>query len=138
MFNEHGGFKVVLQDDVLFVTVTGAWNAETANAYKDVIHKTIAPLKGTFWGLISDVSAWELCTPDCELIIVELSAHCREEGLKREAMVNKSTESIKLELFHKHLSNNTPESPPHVFHRHFVKSQAEAKEWLMQQGYGLY
>ena len=80
MFNQHGGFKVTLVGDIVLVVVTGAWNAETAKAYSEVFLEIISPIKDKPWGLISDVMEWELCTPDCELLIVQLSVECKRLG----------------------------------------------------------
>ncbi|WP_232787787.1 hypothetical protein [Paraglaciecola sp. MB-3u-78] len=52
MFNQHGDFNITLQGDILFVVVTGPWNAETANAYRAAILKTIEPGKGKLWGFM--------------------------------------------------------------------------------------
>lgn len=136
MFHEHGGFDLKLEDDILLVDVNGAWNAETAKAYRKAIVKTMEPAKGKSWALISNVEQWELCTPDCELMIVELTKYCRDNGLKREAVVNSNTASIKLELFHKHLKKQASTSLPAVFQREFFKAEKEARAWLKSQGYG--
>jgi len=37
MFNEHGSFNVTLEGDILLAVITGAWNSETAKAYKEKI-----------------------------------------------------------------------------------------------------
>ena len=137
MFNEHGEFKVTLQGDKLLVVVTGAWNVETAKAYSDTVIDTIRPVKDKCWGLISDVREWELCTPDCELLIVKLSAQCREKGLKREAVVNNNIESVKLDLFRRHAKNHTSRTSLDAFQRRFFETDTEAKEWLKNEGYGL-
>jgi hypothetical protein len=120
MFNEHGEFKVTPQNDILLAVVVGAWNAETANAYRDPILDIITPLKGNLWGLISNVNDLELCTPDCELLMGKLLAECRAQGLKREAVVNDNIKSVKMELFHKHANKNTLGSSSDVFLRCFL------------------
>jgi hypothetical protein len=53
MFNELGEFNVTLHNDILLAVVAGAWNAETANTYRDTILGILTPLKGNLWGLIS-------------------------------------------------------------------------------------
>jgi hypothetical protein len=63
MFNEHGEFNVTIQGDILFAVVSGAWNLETAKAYRETMLKTIESANGNFLGLISNVNAWELCPP---------------------------------------------------------------------------
>ena len=125
MFNEHGEFAVTRHGNILLVHVTVAWNAETAKAYKFIINKTIAPINGISWAIIINVEQWELCTPDSDFMMLQLVAQCRSNGLKREAIVNKNIESVKLELFHKHDKKHDSESSPDMFQRRFLK--------LMQQ-----
>ncbi|WP_293747196.1 hypothetical protein [uncultured Paraglaciecola sp.] len=137
MFNQHGGFKVTLVGDIVLVVVTGAWNAETAKAYSEVFLEIISPIKDKPWGLISDVMEWELCTPDCELLIVQLSVECKRLGMKREAIINTNIESVKLDLFHKYTKKQPSKALPDVFERRFFKTDSEAKEWLKNEGYGL-
>ena len=69
--------------------------------------------------------------PDCEILIVQLGVGSRDKGLKREVVVNTNTESVKLDLFHKHIKKDTTEISPHVFQRCFFKTDIEAKEWLI-------
>lgn len=137
MFNQHGEFNVTLRGNILLVVITGAWNVETGKAYRESILKAIEPVKGKCWGLISNVNEWELCTPDCELLTVTLVAECKAQGLKREAVVNSSTESVKLDLFHKHAIKHTSETSPDEFKRCFFETDAEARLWLKNEGYDL-
>lgn len=137
MFNEHGEFTVTRQGDILRVRISGPWNAETAKAYKHCINKTIEPIKGRSWALISNVEKWELCTPECESLIVKLVAQCRENGLKREAVVNSNIKSIKLELFNKSSKEDSVEPSTTQFQRCFLETEVEAEAWLRNQGYGL-
>ena len=137
MFNEHGEFTVARQGNILLVHIIGAWNVETAKAYKQTFNKTIETIKDEAWALISNVEQWELCTPDCEILIVQLGVESRDKGLKREAVVNTNTESVKLDLFHKHIKKDTTEISPHVFQRCFFKTDIEANQWLKNEGYGL-
>jgi hypothetical protein len=137
MFNEHGEFAVTRQGNILLVYAFGAWNAETAKAYIHTIKEAIEPFKDESWALISNVEQWELCTPDCEILMVYLAKECRAKGLKREAVVNKNTKSVKLELFHKHSKQYTCEPSVSQFHRRFLKTDTEAKSWLKNEGFGL-
>lgn len=137
MFNEHGEFAVTRQGNILLVYASGAWNVETAKAYIHTIKEAIEHIKDESWALISNVEQWELCTPDCEILMVNLAKECRAKGLKREAIVNKNTKSVKLELFHKHSKQYTGEPSPSQFQRRFLKTDTEAKSWLKNEGFGL-
>jgi hypothetical protein len=137
MFNEHGDFNVSLEGETLLIVVTGAWNVETAKTYTEKVLNTIEPVKDKFWGLISDLNEWELCTPECELLLVKLFVECRSKGLKREAIVNNNTASVKLDLFHKHSKGYISETSSDGFKRGFFETDTAAREWLKQEGYGL-
>lgn len=137
MFNEHGEFTVIRQGNILLAHSSGAWNVETAKAYTININKIIEPIKDKPWALISNVEMWELCTPDCQILMLELSAESRDKGLKREAVVNNNTESVKLDLFHKRTNKGTSETlePSHVFQRCFFETDKQARQWLTNEGY---
>jgi hypothetical protein len=137
MFNEHGWFNVTLQGETLLIVVAGAWNAETAKAYTETVLKTIVPIKNKSWGLISDLNEWELCTPECELLLVKLFVECRGKGLIREAIVNNNTASVKLDLFQKNAKIHASETSYDGFKRGFFKTEKEAREWLNIEGYCL-
>ena len=135
MFNEHGGFNVSLKGDILVVVVTGAWNAETAKAYEDVVHRCVSAIKGKTWGLVCNLSEWELCTPDCELMIIDLVTKCRHSGMHREAFICE-TDSVKLDLFYKRDKKNISEVTVERQQRRFFNSNQAAWEWLKNEGYG--
>lgn len=137
MFNEHGGFNVSFEGETLLIVLTGAWNVETAKTYSDTVLNTVEPVKGKFWGLISDLNEWELCTPECELLLVNLFRECRSKGLRREAIVNINTASVKLDLFHKYAKKYICEPSSDGFKRGFFKTATEAKEWLAHEGFGV-
>ena len=136
MFNEHGGFRLTLQGNIMFAHITGPWNAETANAFKGAINKEIEPLKGQSWAIICDIYEWELCTPDCELLIVDFMVKCRELGLKRSAIVS-SAHSVKLDLFKKNRDAERTQKVTDGFRREFFTSEALAKSWLDKEGFEL-
>jgi hypothetical protein len=75
--------------------------------------------------------------PECELLLVQLFTECRDNGMKREAIVNNNTASVKLDLFHKHAKIDKPEIVFDGFKRGFFKTEKEAREWLNIEGYGL-
>lgn len=134
MFNEHGEFKVTIQGDILLAVVSGAWNLETAKAYRETMLKTIESANGNFLCLISNVNAWELCTPDCQLLMGQLAKECIAKGLKREAVVNENIESVKMDLFRKHTIKNTTKTSLDAFQRSFFETDTEAREWQKKQG----
>ena len=135
MFREHGEFVVTRQGNILVAQVFGAWNAETAKSYKEAILKNIEPLKGKDWALISNVEKWELCTPDCQALMMQLIVESKEKGLKREAIVNSNTQSVKLDLFTRYSNLEPSENTDTSFLRQFVKTNIEAENWLQSEGF---
>ncbi|WP_299079799.1 hypothetical protein [uncultured Paraglaciecola sp.] len=137
MFKEHGDFTVTRQGNVLIAYVSGAWNAETEKAYGAIIHDSIKPFNGGPWVLISNVEEWELCTPDCQKLMMQLAVECRSKGLKREAIVNSNIDSVKLDLFDKSARQDVPKPSTDSFQRHFVATDQDAVRWLKGEGYKL-
>ncbi|WP_026377528.1 hypothetical protein [Aestuariibacter salexigens] len=128
MFAAHGYFEVTVQGRILHVVIERAWNLETALKYRQVIHDVIAPISGKPWAVLTDVSGWELFTPDCYPVISELINYCVEKGMCYEAIVN-SGQSIKLQPF------KTRQPHADNFVREFFTDQQSALAWLQQQGF---
>jgi hypothetical protein len=136
MFTEHGCFHVELRGNILFLEIEGAWNIETALAFQKVISETIKPVIGKTWATITLMSNWELCTPDSETVIVNITIDAITKGLVREAVVNNSG-SIKLELFEKYRNVTPPGDSKISFKRHIYNDEETALEWLASAGFGV-
>ena len=136
MFREHGEFVVTRQGNILVAQVYGAWNAETAKSYREAILKNIEPLNGDNWALISNLEKWELCTPDCQTLMMQLIVESKQKGLKREAIVNSNTQSVKLDLFTRYSNLEPSEDANTSFQRQFLATNNEAENWLKSEGFG--
>jgi hypothetical protein len=134
MFNEHGSFKVELRGNILFLTIVGAWNIETSKAYQQAISEAIKSLVGTQWAVLTFMDDWELCTPDCEPIFVEIILDGIAKGLVKEAVVNNKS-TLKLELFSKYQKIKTPNDTNIPFKRHVYQDEKSALAWLVEQGF---
>lgn len=121
MFNLHGTFNIELRDDIVFVDMIGAWNIETAIAFSDEIKEIIKPIFGRPWAALTHMEEWELCTPDCESVIVEFSLNAKRSGLTRKAVVNEM-ESTKLELFSRFRNDTLVKQANPEFNRRFLKT----------------
>lgn len=136
MFTEHGCFDVELRGNILFLEIEGAWNIETALAYQETIAEVIRPVIGKHWAAITIMSNWELCTPDSETVIVNITIDALKKGLVREAVVNNSG-LIKLELFEKYRNVTPPSDSKIPFRRRIHKDEEAALEWLASAGFSV-
>ena len=128
MFDAHGSFDLVLNGRILEADVKGAWNVETAYAYAASVSHYIEILQGKPWALISIVDDFELFTPACYPVMVELAAKAYRSGLVNEAFVN-YVDSIKMQVFKPKIAA-FPD-----FHRAFFRTKPEALVWLKKQGF---
>lgn len=136
MFSSHGDFSVELRGSILFISMYGGWNVETALGFKKAVEEATKPVKSTQWAALTCMSKWELCTPDCEPIIVEFSVKAKRDGLTREAVVNSSNVSqIKLSLFEKYRDEALVMQANPEFVREFFQDKKPALNWLIDEGY---
>ena len=136
MFTEHGCFYVELKGNILLLDIEGAWNLETALAYQKAITEAIKPIVGQNWAVLTLMNKWELCTPDSEIVIVDIVKNAITKGLTREAVVNNKG-TIKLELFNKHRNVKTLSDANIPFKRHIYQDEETALEWLASEGFGV-
>lgn len=114
--------------------MVGAWNIETAREFKLELVNNVLPLLPKQWAALTVMSDWELCTPDCEPVIVEFSLEAKKHGLTREAVVN-NKEATKLELFEKYQNKQLVKQANPEFERGFFKDEDQALVWLQAQGF---
>ena len=92
------------------------------------VDEILKPLVGQPWAMVTNLDDWELFTPDCGQVMQRSMHFAYSSGLIREVLVNR-TNSIKMESFTPTIAG-CPK-----FQRHFVKTKAEAFEWLNSQGF---
>lgn len=134
MFKEHGSFEIKLLGNVLILNIHGAWNIETSLKYRDAINACIKPIVGQKWAVLTQMTDWELCTPDSEAVLADLIVDAISKGLVREAVVNNKG-AIKLELFEKYKKLENYNDPETGFKRYIYDEQADALNWLSQEGF---
>jgi len=98
MFEQHGDFNVFVVNNTITLTLEGAWNVETSLAYQQEIREKARHLKGSPFGVLTLLNDWELCTPECEKVLVEIVQTAISWGMQKEAVVN-DTGAAKLLLF---------------------------------------
>ncbi|MDM7861630.1 hypothetical protein QTP81_13600 [Alteromonas sp. ASW11-36] len=127
-FAGHGEYDIKRSGNVLYVNLRGGWNEEAAIAYAKDIEQSIKPLINRPWAIISNLSDWELFTPECFPIISQLVIQAIQSGLCKEAIVSQPN-SVKLQPF------KLPKDAFPTFQRRFFPGLLEAKSWLMEEGF---
>ncbi|MFT2089980.1 hypothetical protein [Paraglaciecola sp. 2405UD69-4] len=133
MFDQHGFYSLSCHGRVVFLEMKGAWNHETTLAFKQDILQKSSPLHGEPWSLVTDMSDWELFTPECEATIVETVKQAVANGLTREAIVN-SKGFIKLHLFDKYKDRTLYFDNDIAFVRRVFTETKDALQWLQAEG----
>jgi hypothetical protein len=134
MFAKHGNFHLELKGNLLFITISGAWNREAALEYESAIVEATKPLIGIPWAVITVIDDWELCTPDSALVMVGMIKTAIKNGLVREAVVN-SKGTIKLEIYEKYKKEKRNGPDNKLFVRHIFQNSDAALEWLSKDGF---
>ena len=130
MFSQHGAYRIERRNSVLLISISGAWNRETAQAYCKAAREASTPLIGRPYATLSDLNEWELATPDCDDLLKQLFQQAVDHGLRREAFVNKSG-SIKVEQ----LNRLMPCGQEHI--RKMFTNRDAAVDWLKREGFHL-
>ena len=129
MFSAHGSFKIARHKNVLIVWSSGAWNLETVNEYAAAAAVHTMPIIDKPWSQISNISEWELATPDVEPVIARLLREGSERGLCREAVINDAG-TVKLEQF-----DRSKKVVIEGFKRRFFTCYKDAAAWLREEGF---
>ncbi|MEP0355299.1 MAG: hypothetical protein ABJH06_11910 [Paraglaciecola sp.] len=133
MFTQHGAFLLTRCGRVLFLEMKGAWNLETTLAFRRAVLDEATELNGQEWSLVTDMTEWELFTPECEPIVFETLKQSVSSGLTREALINNNG-SIKLNLFKKYKNKSLYFNGLHIFKRQFFTQKQDGILWLQQEG----
>lgn len=134
MFEQHGNFNVFVVNNTITLTLEGAWNVETSLAYQREIREKATPLKGSPFGVLTLLDDWELCTPECEKVLVEIVQAAISWGMQKEAVVNNNG-AAKLLLFEKHKHLHIDDIKEKHFHRRIFSQQSDAISWLAREGF---
>ncbi|MDC0602546.1 hypothetical protein OAP14_05895 [Aliiglaciecola sp.] len=131
-FKSHGDFNIELRGNILITDAFGPWNRETAIEFAKECEKALAPIfHQRAFALLTDISCWELGTPDIVQIHEFNLQKSIEAGCTCQAVVN-STGKIKFEQF----NQRSPISKQ--FERKFFDTKYFAVEWLSIQGFYLF
>ena len=122
-------FKIWTEHQVLFATVSGAWNKSIAVRYIEEFKTQAQSLTSASWAHCSYLNQWQLATPDSEPLIRNLESWCIGHNVKYAAVIYAAS-SIKQFQLQKMLKATAYSS---VF-RHFTNSQ-DAIRWLNERGF---
>jgi hypothetical protein len=134
MFEQHGNFSVIVANNTITLTLEGAWNVETSVAYQREIKEKAHLLKGRPFGVLTLLDDWELCTPECEKVLVDIVQTAISWGMQKEAVVNDKG-AAKLLLFEKHKHLHIDDIKEKHFHRRIFSHKSDAVSWLASEGF---
>ncbi len=96
---EHGSFDLKLVGQVLVIKPYDSWNLETALRFCDECKKLASQISNQPWAVLSDLSHWDLSTPDTWEPINELNTWANEHNCQYEVVI--TTSPIQTELLTK-------------------------------------
>ena len=98
IFHPHGDYRLQLNQDVLEVTLIGAWNKEMAHLFINECKEAVGPLKGKPWGILADVEEFMLAVPEAVELGKDFIGWAAKNGCVRDAHVF-SHSPVKEDLF---------------------------------------
>lgn len=126
---EHGGFKLVAHDDILYAKLNGSWNKETAFRFSREFKALIEKSMPHRWAHFVCLNDWELGVPEFEPIIQELADWCIINGLVCAAQVFNHSIIAKYQV-DKIVTENSSD-----FSRKQFTDQNTAISWLRYKGF---
>ncbi|WP_286262647.1 hypothetical protein [Thalassotalea atypica] len=123
--DEHGGYSLSSENQVVTLRATGAWNIETVNSCCKAFKATVEQIKNQSWSCIIELSDWELGPPEMWTEIIALNIWSEVNNKKFEAVV---------------ITNNVQRYFFEQLHKTFINAQAkffnneiDAITWLNAQ-----
>lgn len=89
-FEEHGTFKVRVENGILLVDATGPFNKELVTKYRDALDDCYQTLRNTRWHQIITLYQTSLFTPEAAIELTESLKYRKKIQLDRCAVVIKS------------------------------------------------
>ncbi|GLX83789.1 hypothetical protein tloyanaT_00410 [Thalassotalea loyana] len=125
----HGYYRISCQNNILFATLKGAWNEDTAHAYCQDFKLEAEALTNNNWGHLVYLADWEMGVPGVDKILEPLLFWCIENKLTHAAHVMGASRITK-----KYAAKIVQERDP-VFTKGVFHDEAEAVSWLASMGY---
>ncbi len=125
---DDGRFQLQLTGNLLVLTAAGRFTRPLMLQLMAEVRTLIAPLAGTRWGSLLDLSDWGPLPPDLVPLVQELNRWCCEQGMAAEAVVIRGA----LAQAASWRDGDAERAPTRYF-----ASQQEARSWLASQQIGV-
>lgn len=83
----HGEFRIKVHEKYLEIKIYGKWNYEGIIELIADFKKSASKINKSAWGVLTDLTEWELSTPDTENPMKKLQEWCMEHNQRYEATV---------------------------------------------------
>ncbi len=124
-----GSYKITVQNNLLSVVASGAWNKKTAIKYVAEFKSQVETFQGKKWGQIVYLDNWILGTPEIEPIIEALAEWNLTTNLGATAFVTNENSLKQYQL------ENMLADKPDGYQRRYFSDKEEAITWLEQLGF---
>jgi len=132
VLNNHGQWKLEVNNKVLLQWFEGAWNEEATIAYMEEFKKIAQPLISGEWAILSIFDAWELGVPEMESHIIKHCQWFKDNGCIKDCHVYSHNAVKKMQL-----EKIIPHTEEH-YERLVFSDMDEATSWLKECGYELH
>ncbi len=102
----HGAYKLEVNNNTITFNAYGAWNYETAEEWGRELKDIVVQMNNKPWAFLSNLTEWELITPDAKEYISELYSWFNKQNFKYLAIIyGLSVQKSLLEEHHKIFTN---------------------------------
>lgn len=126
---EHGDYKIQIHKLYLEVEVSGSWNNYTMLHFIEDFKDAAKKIYMHPWGVLADLSNWELSTPETEEPMKKLQKWCSENNQKYEATIV-DTNPVKQYQMNRYLETLDRE----VIEQRYFTSKELAISWFNDLG----
>lgn len=124
MYSNHGEWKIIVDNNIVFQSFKGSWNEEAVLAYIKEFRQKTFPLSKGKWAILSIFEDWELGTPDIEKHVIEHCEWFKEHGCVKDCHVYSPNVLIEMQL--EKMISQTEKS----YERRVFSSMQSAISWL--------
>ena len=84
---EHGSYTIEVRQRIVIVHILDAWNLKTALHFCKEMEKVAETMSGSPWAILSDLTQWQLSTPEVGAEIARQAVKLDALGRTHNAMV---------------------------------------------------
>lgn len=126
---EHGSYTIEVRQRIVIVQILDAWNLKTALHFCKEMGKVAKTMSGSPWAILSDLTQWQLSTPEVGAEIARQAVKLDALGRTHNAMVA-NDHGIRQMVVSEAIMKGT--SKPVV---EFFNERTAALEWLASCGF---